>query len=171
MNVTIYTDGSCNNRSELKIGGYACMIRYSNGKELVLYGGEFSSTSARMELIAIKVALDFLVEKHKEEKISLDLFTDAQYIVHSINKGWLWDWVQLGFITTKNSDVWKEIIRLMGQSCLCSIKINHVKGHSGIEYNEKADHWADFAVRQLIEINNRNKTITGYDRVQSLTKS
>lgn len=166
MTITIYTDGSCNNRSDLKVGGYSCILLYPNKKQVILHGGEFHSTSARMELIAVKSALEFLVKTHEDEDISVELLSDAQYIVHSINKGWLWGWVKNNYISTKNSDLWKNIIVLLSHSCLKSLNIRHVKGHSGIEYNEKADFWADFAVKKMIQINSENPNKIQYSHFE-----
>lgn len=149
--LSIYTDGSCNNNSIDKFGGYSCIIQICQGfkplKSMIVYGGEYKSTSARMELMAVKSALQFGAEFNEEVHITIN--TDAEYIVNSINKGWLWSWYEMGFTNTKNSEIWKKILKQLNNPNILSLTINHVKGHSGIENNEKADVMAGFASEMM----------------------
>lgn len=148
MKLTIYTDGSCNNRVEgFKYGGFSCIIDGIPDGRVIITGGSHATTSARMELVAVASAMIFIVDSLLKipEGYILNIKTDSEYIVNSINKGWLWDWQAMHFANTKNTDVWKTIIKCLKSPKITGLIIEHVRGHSGIELNELADKLANSA--------------------------
>lgn len=170
MLIKVHTDGSCHNGSIERIGGYSCIIQIDKDKDyVVLIGGESSSSSARMELMALCASMEFC-EKYAEfskRKIDLEIYTDAQYIEKSFNENWIWDWKRQGFPRTKNVDLWKRILKALSCRGITSFKITHVKGHSGIYLNEKADKWAAKAVKQLKHLIREDNSVSKFQDIQN----
>ncbi len=95
-----------------------------------------------MELLAAIRALQAL-----KKKCRLVLHTDSKYLVEGINKGWAIRWRSKHWWITanrraKNSDLWAELLTLIEAH---EVKIVWVKGHVGIEDNERADRLAESA--------------------------
>lgn len=151
MELIAYTDGSCNNRGTHRAGGFSAVLP---SEELVLIGGEMPSTSARMELCAVSAVVQHC---YKYKDVDLTIYSDAEYIVKSFNEGWVYDWIKIGFINTKNKDIWKQLLRGIQTNHISSFRIIHVRGHSGIELNELADRWAGEAAKRMKEINSKSK--------------
>lgn len=133
--VVIYTDGSCNNHDHSR-GGYGLVV--IRGDEIRQYcgGSYFNTTSARMELTGVVRGL----EKVKEGEF-VKVYCDNQYVVHSLEKGWIFKWQMQNFRARKNCDLLKLLLkqytRLKGQ-----VVFEWVRGHNGDEYNEIADQLA-----------------------------
>lgn len=132
--ITIYTDGSCNNHTHDK-GGYGIVL--INGTVKQFAGGQYSNTSsARMEILAIIKGLS----KCKEGDV-VTVYSDNQYAVNTLAKGWLFKWIEKNFEQRKNKDLWrqfhKEYLRLDKR-----VTLKWVRGHDGNEYNEIADRLA-----------------------------
>jgi ribonuclease HI len=86
-----------------------------------------------MELLALMKALEEFPDQH------LDIISDSKYVVEGFKKLGLWK--KKNFKTNKyrmisNHVIWKRISEL---SVGREVKIVHVKAHSGVELNEKAD--------------------------------
>ena len=171
--ITIYTDGSCLNNTndpaaEKTCGGWAAIILDASGtKELCrLEGGAERTTSIRMEMEAVKNALDFVSADGKRRTVNL--ISDNQYIVNSINKRWIENWKQRGekdgkqnvWIKAdgepvKNQDLWKSIDRLRRQHV---VRFQHTYAHVGTKYNELCDQIAkEAAWKQESNIEIRKK--------------
>jgi ribonuclease HI len=171
--ITIYTDGSCINNTndpaaEKTCGGWAAVILDATGtKELCrLEGGAERTTNIRMEMEAVKNVLDFVSGDGKRRTINL--ISDNQYIVNSINKRWIESWKQRGekdgkqnvWIKAdgepvKNQDLWKAIDRLRRQHV---VRFQHTYAHVGTKYNELCDQIAkEAAWKQESNIEIRGK--------------
>ena len=133
--VTIYTDGACSGNPGP--GGWGAILMYKDMKR-ELSGGEKDTTNNRMELTGVITALNAL-----KEPCLVDLYTDSQYIVNAINKGWLEGWKKKGWKRKdgelKNPDLWKELDRLLG---IHNVTFNWVKGHAENEFNNRCDELA-----------------------------
>lgn len=133
--VTIYTDGACSGNPGP--GGWGAILQYK-GVSRELSGGEAMTTNNRMELLGVIQALSAL-----KEPCTVDLFTDSQYIVNAINKGWLKGWKAKGWKrkdgALKNPDLWKEIDRLFG---IHTVTMHWVKGHADNVFNNRCDELA-----------------------------
>lgn len=133
--VTIYTDGACSGNPGP--GGWGAILQYK-GISRELSGGEAMTTNNRMELLGVIQALSAL-----KEPCTVDLFTDSQYIVNAINKGWLKSWKAKGWKrkdgALKNPDLWKEIDRLFG---IHNVTMHWVKGHADNVFNNRCDELA-----------------------------
>ena len=131
--VNIYTDGAC--KGNPGAGGWAAILEYG-GKEKELCGGDKLTTNNRMELIAAIEGLKAL-----KEPCEVTLYSDSQYLVNAINKGWLESWKQKGWRKADkspvlNDDLWKELSNLLDYH---KVGFVWVRGHDGHAYNERCD--------------------------------
>ncbi len=131
--IDIYTDGAC--KGNPGAGGYAAILVYG-GREKLISGGEKDTTNNRMELSAVIKALEAL-----KEPCEITLYSDSEYFINAMTKGWLRSWVAKGWIKSDkkpvlNRDLWERIINLTSRH---SITYVWVKGHAGHEYNERCD--------------------------------
>ncbi len=130
--VTIYTDGACSGNPGP--GGWGAILKYGD-IEREISGGEKETTNNRMELLAVIKALEALKEPCKAA-----LYTDSQYIVNAINKGWLKGWKVKGWKRKdgelKNPDLWQRLDKLIS---VHEVSFNWVKGHSDNEFNNRCD--------------------------------
>ena len=131
--VNIYTDGAC--KGNPGSGGWAAILEY-DGREKELCGGENPTTNNRMELIAAIEGLKAL-----KTECNVNLYSDSQYLINAINKGWLENWKSKGWKKADkskvlNDDLWKELDVLLQKH---TVKFIWVKGHDGHIYNERCD--------------------------------
>jgi len=147
MNVHIYTDGACSGNPGN--GGFGIIMEWidkptSQGGKL--YKKEFSqgfrkTTNNRMELLAVIVALEQL----KKEGVDVIVFSDSKYVVDSVTKGWINNWVKKGFKDKKNADLWKRFLKVYRKH---KVKFEWVKGHNDHPQNEHCDKLAVKASKQ-----------------------
>jgi ribonuclease HI len=132
----VYTDGS--SRGNPGPGGYGVILMWGKSRK-ELSGGYRLTTNNRMELLAVIKALEALNKKN----ISLTIFTDSQYVVNSIEKKWLDNWIRTDFKGgKKNKDLWLQYYRLAKDF---SIKFKWVKGHADNAFNVRCDELATMA--------------------------
>ena len=141
--VTIHTDGAASGNPGP--GAYAAILQYENyTKELVR--GFRKTTNNRMELWAVIAGLEAL----KKENQEVIIYSDSRYVVDTIQKGWLQNWLKTGFKGKKNKDLW---IRFYALSNCQHVKLCWVKGHAGNVYNERCDRLAtEYIVTGTLEI-------------------
>jgi len=137
-NVTIYTDGAASGNPGQ--GGYGAVL-LCNGQSKELSAGYVRTTNNRMELLAVIVALEALTQ----ENCNVQIFTDSEYVVNAIEKGWLFQWERIAFKKKKNPDLWIRFLKVYRQQ---KVKFNWVKGHAGNLYNERCDQLAVAASKQ-----------------------
>lgn len=151
--ITIYTDGS--SRGNPGPGGYgAILMAGSHRKELS--GGYRLTTNNRMELMAVIKALEAL----KKSGMALTIYSDSQYIVNAIEKGWLRKWISTNFAGgKKNRDLWMQYAKLAGQH---RVKFVWVKGHADNPFNNRCDVLAtEAADSKLLEVDH------GFEELES----
>ena len=134
--VTMYTDGS--SRGNPGPGGYGVILMAgSHRKELS--AGYRKTTNNRMELMAVIKGLEAL----RKPGTSVEIYSDSQYVVNAIEKGWLRTWLKTGFAGgKKNKDLWLEYHQ---QAIRHTIKFYWVRGHSTNPYNNRCDELATAA--------------------------
>ena len=140
--INIYTDGACSGNPG--IGGWGVVILV-NKQEILLNGGDQFTTNNKMELIAAIKALEYF-----ETKKDLTIYTDSKYVMDGI-ESWIINWKKNGWKTStkkivKNKELWIQLDNLINKH---NVNWKWVKGHAGLEFNEKADELA----RQYIESN------------------
>ena len=128
--ITIYTDGACSGNPGK--GGWAAILLYK-GHRKDLSKGYRLTTNNRMELMAVIEALKSI----KNKDIPVVVYSDSQYVVDSINKGYIYSWLNKNFKNVKNPDLWKELIYLIHS--FKNIKFIWVKGHSTNALNKECD--------------------------------
>ena len=144
--INLYTDGAC--KGNPGAGGWAAILEYE-GREKELFGGDKSTTNNRMELIAAIEGLKAL-----KEPCSVTLYSDSQYLVNAINKGWLESWQAKGWKKADkskvlNDDLWKELVALLDTH---TVDFVWVRGHDGHAYNERCDALASGYAEKLLEL-------------------
>lgn len=127
--IEIFTDGAA--QGNPGPGGYGAILRFA-GKEKELSGGFRLTTNNRMELLAVIMALESL----KKEGLPIRVTTDSQYVVNSIEKGWIWNWEKKNFKDRQNTDLWKRYIPLHKKY---KPTFFWVRGHAGHVENERCD--------------------------------
>jgi ribonuclease HI len=132
-NVVIYTDGGCAPTNPGPGGWAAILIKGEHQKELK--GGEPYTTNNRMELIAAISGLEALTKA-----CVVDIHTDSQYVRDGITK-YINNWKRNGWRTAakepvKNQDLWQ---RLEAARDRHTVRWHWIKGHSGDQFNDRAD--------------------------------
>lgn len=133
MDYNIYCDGGCRGNGKVEsLGGWGFFC--PDKPEIFGFGGKTYTTSQQMELTAFLEALK-LYEKYHCLGDKVVVFTDSTYLAHGVNK-WSFKWRKKDFDGIKNPNLWRDICELVDK---IKPKVIWIKGHSGIEGNEKAD--------------------------------
>ena len=140
--VTIYTDGAC--LGNPGPGGYGTILLYQGHKK-ELSGGYRKTTNNRMEIMAALVGLGALKEKCK-----VTLYSDSEYLVNAMSKGWAQRWRANGWKRNKrekvlNPDLWERLLQLCEHY---EVQFSWVKGHAGTPENVRCDALAMQAAQQ-----------------------
>jgi ribonuclease HI len=131
----IYTDGS--SRGNPGPGGYGAILMWGGARK-ELSGGYRKTTNNRMELMAVIAALQSLTR----EGLDITIFSDSSYVVNAIEKGWLRNWIRIGFKDKKNPDLWKQYALLAAKH---KVRFVWVKGHADNPLNNRCDELATSA--------------------------
>jgi ribonuclease HI len=131
--VIIYTDGAC--LGNPGPGGYGAVLLYDRHRK-ELSGGFRLTTNNRMEITAAIVALDAL-----KRSCRATLYTDSQYLVNAMTKGWVEKWRANGWMRNKrekalNPDLWKQLLALCRRH---KVAFAWVRGHADNPENERCD--------------------------------
>ena len=102
-------------------------------------GGFRLTTNNRMELMAVIAALEALREPCK-----ITLYTDSQYVVNAITRGWAQRWRANGWKRNKkdkavNPDLWGRLLEAAESH---EVDVRWLRGHSGVAENERCDRLA-----------------------------
>jgi len=105
-------------------------------KRKELSGGYRLTTNNRMELTAAIVGL-----KSLNVPCRVQLFTDSQYLVNAMTKGWARRWRQDGWMRNRkekalNADLWEKLLDLCRRH---DVTFVWVRGHAGDPENERCD--------------------------------
>jgi ribonuclease HI len=128
--INIYTDGaSAGNPGPAGIG---VVLRFGkHEKEISRYIGITTNNMAELE--AIRSGLMAV----KNSNIPVRVFTDSRYAFGVLTKGWK---------AKKNQDIIESIKKILSK--FNDLKFINVKGHVGIEGNERADFLATSAIKK-----------------------
>ena len=75
--------------------------------------------------------------------LRLKIYSDSQYVVHSIEKGWLKTWIATDFKGgKKNKDLW---LRYSALAVKHHVQFHWVKGHASNPFNNRCDELATAA--------------------------
>ena len=132
----MYTDGA--SRGNPGPGGYGVILIAGNHKRELSQGYRLT-TNNRMELMAVIAGLKAL----KKDKLNIIIYSDSQYVVNGIEKGWLNNWIKTNFKGgKKNKDLWMEYYHLSENH---TIRFVWVRGHADNPYNNRCDELATAA--------------------------
>ena len=131
--VTVYADGACFGNPGR--GGYGVVLIYGE-KRKELSGGYRLTTNNRMELMAAIVGLAAL-----KKRCVVTLYTDSQYVVNGVQKGWARRWKAQGWMRSRtekarNADLWARLLLLCDDHAVTFVWI---RGHAGNPENERCD--------------------------------
>ncbi|MBK8806311.1 MAG: ribonuclease HI [Bacteroidales bacterium] len=136
--IVIYTDGAASGNPGP--GGYGAVLM-SGPHRKELSEGYRNTTNNRMELLAAIVALEAI----KVENASVTIFSDSKYVIDSVEKGWLRNWLKTDFKGKKNKDLWLRFHKVYTKH---KISFVWVKGHANVRENEVCDQLAVAASKQ-----------------------
>ena len=147
--IELWTDGACSGNPGP--GGWAAILvaRGPDGaiaRQVELSGGDPATTNNRMELQAVISGLQAL-----EQPSALTVHIDSTYVMDAIVKRWHVGWVARGWKTAakqpvKNRELWEALLELLEVHTVTWTK---VKGHAGVELNERCDELAVAACRAV----------------------
>lgn len=134
--VIVYTDGACSGNPGP--GGWGAVLLW-NGKKKDLSGGDPQTTNNRMEMQAVIEALKAL-----KKPCTVKIHSDSALIINAFTQGWIKNWQKRGWRKSnkkpvENKELWQEMLKAMEPH---EVKWVKVKGHAGIELNERADQLA-----------------------------
>jgi ribonuclease HI len=164
LKANIYTDGCCIHGRPVSRGGYAALVVKGGVVVNTLTQGFRDTTNNRMEIMAALVALQSLDEPH-----DITLFSDSEYLVNSIMRGWAKSWRHKGWwekpgLRRKNYDLFSL---LLDECERHRVVMKWVRGHSGHAENEMCDQMAgqaanggNLATDVFHEMNKREKSET-----------
>ena len=115
-----------------------------------LSGGYRSTTTNRMELMGAIKGLEAL-----NQGCRVNLYSDSQYVVEGIEKGWARRWRDNGWMRNKreravNPDLWGRLLDLCEKH---GVEFHWVRGHAGDPENERCDQLAvDAAHKDVLEV-------------------
>lgn len=134
--VELFTDGACSGNPGP--GGYGAILRCGT-QEKTLSGGAPSTTNNRMELMAVIAGLKAL-----NRPCSVTVYSDSQYVVNGITKGWAAGWKKNGWrkkdrTPALNAELWDQLLQELDRH---DVRFVWVKGHAGHPENERCDKMA-----------------------------
>lgn len=140
--VIIYTDGACTNNPGP--GGYGIVLIHGE-KRREISAGFRRTTNNRMEVLAAIVALETL-----RIPCRVTIYTDSQYLVNSIEKGWVNGWRAKGWKKADgkpavNVDLWTRMLPLLEMH---KVRFSWVRGHAENAENNLCDVMAVDAAHQ-----------------------
>lgn len=141
INLEVYTDGSLKKTgAQSTFGGWAYIVIQDNKKLYFASGNEPNTTNQRMELIAIKEALNYVktVRRNSEKVI---IYSDSAYAINCYLQEWYVNWQANGWRNANkkevaNQDLWREIIPFFDNFWY---DFRKVEGHAGNYWNEECD--------------------------------
>jgi ribonuclease HI len=141
-NVEIYTDGGC--EPNPGTGGYGVVLLHSK-KRAEASGGFRLTTNNRMEIFAAITGLEML-----KQPCRVTLYSDSQYLVDAMTKGWVESWERKQWWRSKtervlNRDLWERLVHLRKTH---QVEFRWVRGHAGNPENERCDQLSSAALRQ-----------------------
>ncbi|HEX6799792.1 MAG TPA: ribonuclease HI [Ktedonobacterales bacterium] len=132
--ITIYTDGACTGNPGP--GGYGVILE-SGERQREISAGYRLTTNNRMEILAVIAGLEAL----RKVPSAVTVFSDSQYVVNAMSKGWAERWRANGWKRADgqpalNADLWARLLDLCERH---EVVFEWVRGHAGHPQNERCD--------------------------------
>ena len=147
----IYTDGSCKKLgSKATFGGWSFIALRGGERIYEVAGSEYGTTNQRMELLAIRNALEF-AQKNRYPNENVIIYSDSAYAINCYTQEWYANWQRNGWTTSKgedvaNRDLWLDIIPYFDNFWY---HFSKVKGHGDSYWNNESDRLAQEASQTL----------------------
>jgi ribonuclease HI len=141
--ITIYTDGSA--RGNPGPGGFGAVLISGKHRKEISQGYRLT-TNNRMELLSVISALEAL----KKDGQQVTIYSDSQYVVYAVEKGWLFGWEKTNFKKKKNADLWQRFLKVFRRH---KVKFVWVRGHADNALNNYCDRLAVSAAEGFNLIN------------------
>jgi ribonuclease HI len=143
--VVIYTDGSClgNGTVDAKAAIGVYFGPFSPLNIAAQLPSQYRQTNNTAEIVAVTRAI---LAAKKSEYTLIEIRTDSKFVIHCIKK-YLPFWLKNGWLTTTGQPVINqpELEELYHVMKGVSIRLVHIKGHSGSVGNDRADFLARLA--------------------------
>ena len=147
----IYTDGSCKKLgTNATFGGWSFIALRGGERIYEVAGSEYGTTNQRMELLAIRNALEF-AQKNRRPNEQVIIYSDSAYAINCYAHEWYSIWEANGWRNAKgedvkNQDLWIEIIPYFDNFWY---NFSKVQGHSFNYWNNECDRLAQIAAQEL----------------------
>ncbi|EJU05260.1 hypothetical protein DACRYDRAFT_19826 [Dacryopinax primogenitus] len=162
----VYTDGACSGNGRAGATG-GIGVYWGPGMKNISERLPGAQTNNRAELIALVRAL----ETDPDPAAPLILKTDSSYSIQCM-RDWLPKWRKNGFQTSKGPVKNKELLLYLSylmEERPGHIRLQHVRGHAGVEGNEIADRLA-VAGAGLPDVEERDWAITKEEAEEELSQ-
>jgi len=142
-NYHCWTDGSLKGKVGISShGGWGSIICDENDNVITeLCSGFTNTTNNRMEIRAVLETLRYF-----KEPSNLTIVSDSQYVVNTINEGWVKKWYEEKDYTKANLDLWFEILDYLD---FHNVTMVWTKGHADNQMNNRVDELCQFAANCL----------------------
>ena len=143
-NLEIYTDGSLKRSGQnMTFGGWSFLALRGGEFIYKASGSEYGTTNQRMELIAIRNALEFAAANRQINE-NVTIYSDSAYAINCYNQRWYERWLTNGWVNSKNEavanqDLWEQIVPYFDNFWY---HFSKVKGHDENYWNNEADRLA-----------------------------
>ena len=136
--ILIFTDGASSGNPGP--GGWGAILVSPNEQVLEIGGHEKWTTNNRMELSATIESFQRLYPLKSDSQDPIELCTDSTYVIRGATQ-WIKNWKKRGWKSAEgnevaNRDLWEKLSHI---SQGLQINWRHVRGHSGVPGNERAD--------------------------------
>lgn len=151
VQLEIYTDGSCKKLgSKATFGGWSFIALRGGERIYEVAGSEYGTTNQRMELLAIRNALEF-AQKNRHPNENVIIYSDSAYAINCYTQEWYTRWQYNGWTTSKgedvaNQDLWIDIIPYFDNFWY---HFSKVKGHGDSYWNNECDRLAQNASQEM----------------------
>lgn len=106
-------------------------------------GPHFETTNNQMELLATREALKRLGPLWPNRAGPIHIYTDSSYVILGITR-WIFGWKKRNWQTQEgapvvNRELWESLDRTVREVGATRIRWGYVRGHTGIDGNERVD--------------------------------
>ena len=158
--IDLYTDGSCPKNPGP--GGWAFAFK-DRDRIFEGAGAVDATTNNRMEMMGVIRGLEYLRRYYFSHVVDggsfpqITVYSDSQYVIKGL-QDWSHKWRKHGWqrrdyktnkwLPVSNADLWQQLYPMVHDEL--KVQLKWVRGHIGIELNERCDVLAGEAVKKLI---------------------
>jgi ribonuclease HI len=136
-----HTDGACSGNPGP--GGWAVVFSQGDKAIAEYSGSEFDTTNNRMELTAVREAIS-----HAPPGFRLDIVTDSKNVIGWLSQGWKRKEPTIAALCAE-IDTLRAGRGFAAGDPNGGVRFQHVLGHQGDKFNERADYLATQAIKRM----------------------